>query len=631
MLEFVRKHSRSWIIKALLLLIAVVFTAWGGYSYNSRHETEIAKVGEHYITIAEHNNAISNMTEAYRRQFGGAFSDDLLRKLNIRQQALEALIEHYLVIKGASELGLTATTEEVQRRILEIPVFQDQGKFDMKRYEGFLRNQGMKPEQFEQEMAQQITSMKVQNFIRGRAVVTEDEIQLEHHFNNDQVKVAYILIDPKSLEGQVAVDDSALQEFHKKNQNRYMEPEKRQIAYVLLNTDDLAKDSAVSDTEIKAYYEDNLRQYEHEKEVRAQHILFKLKPDATPEEVEKVRAEAQKVQEEAKKDKDFSELARKYSQDEGSASKGGELGFFTAKKMQPSFSAAAFAMNPGDISDLVRTPFGFHIIKVEEVRPERTAPLEEVKGDIEKSLKYQKAKDVAYAKVRDLRDLSYARKDIGKAAQELKLQVTGPEWIQQAADQPDSGPFPPQVKAKIFELGQDDISDIIETPKGMAVAQLKSIQKPQPIPFEKVKDKVTNDYRAEQSEVLAQKKAAEILAQAKEKGSLAEVAKAQNLNLRQSESFSRQNPDKDLKLLQGDSLNKVFDLQESKPFPEAPLELGNRYVVCQLQGRTPAAQPTAEESATISAQLLRQKQAGLWEAWLSDMRKKTKIEFYKEI
>ncbi len=631
MLDFVRKHSRSWLIKALLLLIAVVFTAWGGYSYNSRHELEIAKVGEHYITIAEHNNAISNMTEAYRRQFGGAFSDDLLRKLNIRQQALQALIEHYLVIKGASELGLTATTEEVQRRILDIPVFQDQGKFDMKRYEGFLHNQRMTPEQFEQEMAQQITSMKVENFIRGRAVVTADEIQLEHHFNNDQVKVAYIVVDPKSLESQVAVDDSALQEFHKKNQNRYMEPEKRQIAYVLLNTDDLAKDVAVTDAEIKAYYDDNLRQYEHEKEVRAQHILFKLKPDATPEEVEKVRAEALKVQEEAKKGKDFSELAKKYSQDEGSASKGGELGFFTSKKMQPSFSAAAFAMNAGDISDLVRTPFGFHIIKVEEVRPERTAPLEEVKGDIEKSLKYEKAKDTAYAKVRDLRDLAYARKDIGKAAQELKLQVTGPEWIQQAPDQPDSGPFPPQVKAKIFELGQDDISDIIETPKGMAVAQLKSIQKPQPIPFEKVKDKVTSDYRTEQSEVLAQKKAAEILAQAKEKGSLAEIAKAQNLNLRQSESFSRQNPDKDLKLLQGENLNRVFGLQESKPFPEAPLELGNRYVVCQLQGKTPAAQPTPEESSTISAQLLRQKQAGLWEAWLTEMRKKTKIEFFKEV
>ena len=235
--------------------------------------------------------------------------------------------------------------------------------------------------------------------------------------------------------------------------------------------------------------------------------------------------------------------------------------------MEPTFSKAAFSLKPGEISDLVRTPFGFHIIKVEEVHQAGTTPFEEVKSDIEKKLKLQKAQDIAYNKVRDLRDLAYARKDIDRAAQEMKLTVTGPTWIELASDQPDSGPFPPQVKSKLFELGQGDVSDVLELPNGLAVVQLKSIKKSQPLPFESVKDKVEKDFRAEQAKVLAQKKASEVLSMAREKKSLAEVAKARDLNVRQSEFFSRDDPDKDLKLLRGQSLNSMFDLANPIHFP----------------------------------------------------------------
>jgi len=172
---------------------------------------------------------------------------------------------------------------------------------------------------------------------------------------------------------------------------------------------------------------------------------------------------------------------------------------------------------------------------------------------------------------------------------------------------------------------------MLELPKGFAVAQVKAIKRPQPIPFENVKDKVTNGFRAEQAKGLAQKQALEILAQAKEKKSLAEVAKARNINLRQSEFFSRQDPDKDLKLLRGPSLNSVFSLNGSNPFPETPIELGKRYIVCQFQGINPAGEPSSEERAEISGKILRQKEEELWKAWLAEVRKTTKIEQLQEI
>jgi peptidyl-prolyl cis-trans isomerase D len=410
-----------------------------------------------------------------------------------------------------------------------------------------------------------------------------------------------------------------------------MEPEKREISYVLFNTDEMSRGITISDSEAKSYYDDNITKYYHDQEVHARHILFRVKPDTPQAEVDKIKGDAQKVLDEAKKGKDFAELAKKDSQDEATANKGGDLGFFGTKQMEPAFSQAAFGLKPGEISDLVRTPYGFHIIKVEEIHPARTVPFEEVKDDIQKNLKLQKAQDQAYKRVRDLRDLAYARKDIDKAAQEMKLAVTGPIWIEMAADQPDSGPFPLQLKTKLFELGQGDVSDILEIPNGMAVAQLKAIKRSQPIPFETAKEKVTRDYRADQAKILAQKRASEILTIAKDKKSLADVAGEQKLTLRQSEFFSRQDPDKDLKLLRGESLSAVFDLQMSKPFPEAPAELGNRFLVYQLQAKNPAAAPTKVESTTISNKLLREKQATLWDAWLNDVRRNTKVERYQEV
>jgi peptidyl-prolyl cis-trans isomerase D len=631
MLDFVRTHAKSWVVKVFLWVIVIVFVGWGGYAYQTRHEADVARVGEHYISGTEYQTAYNNMVEGVRKQFGGALPDDLMRSLDIKQRALDSLIQHYLILKGANALGLVATTDEVRRRILAIPAFQKDGKFDSKHYESLLLQMRMTPDVFEQEMSEDITSMNVESFIKGRAVVTEDEILTDYHLNRDQIKVAYLVLDPKSFEDKVTVAETDLRTFYQNNQDRYMEPEKREIAYVVLNMEDLEKEIHPSEDEIKRYYDENAAKFAREKQVRAQHILFRVKPDAPEAEVEKIRTEAQKVLDEAKKGKDFAELAKKYSQDEGSAKKGGELGFFSAKQMEPAFSAAAFALKPGEISDIVRTPYGFHVIKSEEITEARTAPLEEVRGDIERDIKSQGAQDIAYKQARNLRDLAYARKDLDKAAQEMKMTVSNPVWIDKLEDQPDSGPFPGAIKEKLFQLSQGDISDMLELPNGFAVAQVKSIKRPQPIPFENVKDKVAHDFRVEQAKGLAQKRAAEILAQAREKNNLADVAKEQNISLKQSEFFSRQDPDKELKQLRGAGLNSIFSLQNSNLFPESPLDLGNSFMVCQFQEKKAAGQPSEEQKAEISGRLIRQKQRAIWDSWLTGIRKTTKIEMLKEI
>ena len=628
MLDFVRKHSKSWGVKVLLWLVIIVFVGWGGYLYQTRHEYDIARVGDHFISTSEYTTAYNNTVEEFRKQFGGKVPDELMRALNLKEQALQRLIQHYLIIRGAKDLGLTATNDEVRLKILEIPAFQSEGKFDAKRYEYVLRQMRMSPEIFEQQMSEDIASNKVLAFIRGRAVVTEDEILTDYHLNRDQIKVAYVVLDPGSFENNVSVTEPALQSFYNDNQNRYMEPERREIAYVVLNLEDLEKEIHPSENEINRYYEDNAARFQLEKQVRAQHILLRVKPDAPHAEVDNIRAQARKILDEARTGKDFAGLANKYSQDEATAKKGGELGFFTSKQTDKDFSAAAFAMEPGEISELVRTPHGFEIIKSEQKTESRTVPIEQVRDEIIKDIRSQSAQDIAFKQARNLRDLAYARKDIGKAALEMKMKVSGPVWITMSEDQP---VLPAPVKAKLFELGEGDVSDMLELPGGFAVAQVKSIKRPQPIPFANIKDKVTTDFRADQAKGLAQKTASEILAQAKTKGSLADVAGARNINLRQTEFFSMHDPDKDLSMLRGPSLNSLFGLQDSKPFPEAPLELVNKFIVCQFQGKNPAGEPSQEERAEMSGRIARQKETAIWKAWLTEMGKTTKVERLKEI
>lgn len=631
MLDFVRRHSRSWGIKLLLIALIIVFIGWGGYLYQTRHASDLAIVGDHYITQSEYQKEYENMVAAIRKQFGGAVPQKLMEALDIKKQALDALVRHYLVARGAAELGLQATPGEVRAAIVKIPAFQTDGRFDLRRYKAVLWQNRLMPEDFEKQVAEEITMSKAQAFITDQAVVTEEEIQASYNFDNDRIKLAYMVFDPLSFQDKVKVEDSALKAFYKKNQNKYMEPEKREIDYVVLNVKDLEKGIQPGESEIKQYYGDNAAEFTQEKQVRARSILLRIKPGASRAELNQANAQAEKILAEARKGKDFSTLAKKYSQDQASAKKGGELGFFSYKQKDPAFAKAAFDLKPGAISGIVRTPSGLNLIKVEEVKEAGTSPLNGVRDKIINELKLQGARDLAYKQAQNLRDLAYARQDIAKAALELKMQVSSPVWITQSEEQAQAGPFTKPITEKLFELGQGDISDMLEIPGGYAVAQVKSIKRPQPAPFEAVKAKVTNDFRMAEAKKLALKQAAAVLQKAKMEKSLATAGKADKIDFLQSGYFSRQDADKSLPLLKGANLDSVFDLQASKPFPERPLELGANYMICQLEGKKPAGAPSKEQKAQILRTILQQKRTAIWRTWLGELAKTTKIEFLRKI
>ncbi len=633
MLGLFRKHATSWLIKVAFFLIVIVFVFWGGYSYKMKEENKVAVVDDSYISVGEYDRAYSNLLEMYRRQLGGAFSDEMMKSLNLKKQALDMLVERYVLRRAAQQLGFVASDQEIQQRILEFPVFIQDGKFDQRRYTALLQQNRLTPEMFEHQIADEISVQKVESFVKRRASVTDDEIRGDFDSTFGRVKLAYALFDPKSYESQVKVDADRLMAYYQNHQDDYKEPEKRKLAYVLLKFADFGKSVAVTDEQVRRDYEDNLAKYHQEAEVKARHILFEVKEDAPEAEVGKVKAEAEKVLAEARKGADFGQLATKYSKDSGSAKQGGELGWFGKEKMVPPFSEAAFALKPGEISDLVRTQFGFHIIKVEDVRPEKTKSLEEVKSEIVAAIQDEKGRESALDKARALGDMAFAHKDLDRAAKAFDLTVTVPEGagFAQTDKLPGLEAAPPTVMGKLFTLQDKDVSDVMDVGSGYAVFQVLAIQPPEPKPFETVKDSVEKSYKTEEARVLAQAKATELLDAAKKSGSLEQAAKSAGAELKQTGAFSRRQPDKDLKF-RGDGLNAVLQLQLDHPFPDSPVqELSNRYVAVQLLSREPPDADFEKESPTIAKRILQQKENSLWQAWLTAEKEKAKVRIIKTL
>lgn len=632
MLDIFRRHATSWVIKVFFFLIVVVFIFWGGYSYREGGETEVARVDDQSISVAEYDRVYNQMLEMYRRQLGGGLSEELLRQFNLKQQAMDALVDQRVISRAARELGLTATEKEVQQRIMEFAAFQSDGKFDRQRYIALLQQNRMTPEVFEQQIGEEISKEKLEAFVKRQTVLTEEEIAADFRYAFQRIQLAYSTFDPKSFEGQVAVDPGKLEAYHREHQESYQEPEKRQFSYVRFKADEFAGQVSVPEEEMRQYYEENEGAYHQEQEVKARHILFSVKEDAPEPEVAKVRSEAEKVLAEVRKGSDFAALARKYSKDEATAKNGGDLGYFGRDRMVPAFSDAAFALKPGEISDLVRTPYGFHIIKVDEVRPESTKSFDEVRTVIEAELKREKARDLAFRKVTDFSDQVYAQQELDKAAKGFQREVVSPEtWVAQSDKFPGIEDAAPDFMEKVFALPQNGTSDVLEVPDGFVVVRVRAIQPARTLPLESVKDRVEKDYRVAEGRNLAYKSALELLESARKSGSLEEAAKSAGIEVKKSDWFSRKQPDKDLKL-RGDSLAQVFRLQTAQPFPEGPLtDAANRFIVCQLLGRQDPDADLSKERASISKRLLAQKQNLAWRTWLEERKRQSRVKVLKQL
>ena len=548
MLDRMRRH-KGWLkwSLALVVLTFVVFyipdfiTPTGAGAAPSE---VLANVEGEEITVRDFQRRYTAQLQAYRNAYGSQLSEQLLRQLGIEQQILQQMVDEEAMVAEAQRQGLRVSDVEVRERILAIPAFQENGRFiGEQRYRQMLQmnNPPLTTSDFEENLRRALLIEKLRNAVTGWMTVTDPEVAEEYRRRNEKVKLDVVPLTPDAFTSQVNVADADLNAYFEKNKEKYRIGEKRRIRYALVDVDQVRQQVSISDAELDAFYKQNIAQYSTPEQVAASHILLKIeeKDEAA------VRKQAEEIAKRAKGGEDFAALAKQFSEDESNNTTGGSLGEFGRGTMVPEFETAAFAMKSGEVSDPVKTSFGYHIIKIEKSQPASTRPLTEVRSEIEDQLKWQKAQQQAESVAKGLEAQMKTTADLDRLAKERGLNVQDSTAF--LRDEPIDGLGPaPEVAAQALQLADGAVSPALRVSRGWVFATVIGKEEPRVPQLTEVRDRVREDLTRERAAELAKTKAAEIATMLKGAGDFAAAAKKAGLEVKPTELITRGSPIPDL-------------------------------------------------------------------------------------
>ncbi len=623
MLHLMRKHAGSWLIKVVLGVIVVVFIFWGVGSYRAQRGSRVAVVNGEVIALEQYRDVYDKLMDQYRRQFGSSLDQKLLKTLGLKRQALDQLINRSLLLQKADQLGLHVTKEDLVRAIQKMAAFQHNGRFDPRRYQKILAVNRMTPEMFEESIKQDLIMEKMQGFILGSIKVSDLEALESFKWREQKVNLEYVVFKPSSYK-DVKVTPEEVQAYFSKHNNAYEIPPKVKVKYVRFGFKDLEPQIKVSEEEISQYFELNKNAYSTPKKVRARHILFKTAPDAKGEKLDEVRNKALKVLKEVRAGADFAKLAEKYSDDPGSKSKGGDLGFFEKDRMVKPFSEAAFAMKPGEISEPVQTPFGWHLIKVEEIQEAKEPVLAEVEGQIRSKLVKEGARTLAYDRAEEMYDASYAAGHIADVETTPEIEIIETEFFGRR-DRVKGIKEATKFAEVAFNLGDEDVNEPLELTDGYYILEVID-RKPAEIPeLRAVEEKVSNDLLGVKRDELARKDAEEFLKAIKKGNQFEAEAKNRKLDAKSTGFFKRFGSIPGIGS-EREIMDAAFSLSPSKALPESVIKGRQGYYVMRLKEQQEVDPKEFEaKKSEVKSGIISQKRQKLINEWFAQLRQKSEI------
>ena len=435
MFDFVHKNKR--IVQFILALMVLPFAFVGVDSYvrNMSSDTDVATVGGQSVTPQDFENALRSQQERMRQMLGKNYDPTMFDNPEVRQQVLDGLVNQRLFAASSQNLKLTAPDAVLQKTILEIPDFQDNGKFSAAKYDEVLKLNGLNRMGYEQRLRGDLAQQPIQDALSRSNLTSAAQVGLFQRLTEQAREIQVAAIDVNTFMPLAKVDDAQIKAEYDKSPDSYRAPEQAKIEYVMLNQAAFMASAVVTPEEIKAEYDKRIKEFSAPEERRASHILLSVEkdekgqPKTASKEAAKAEAEAiiKQVGTSAEK---FAELAKTKSKDPGSAAQGGDLGFFGRGQMVKPFEEAVYSMKPGEIRGPVESDFGYHIIRLTEVKPERTRPLEEVRAQLESELKQQKSAKLFAENAEKFQNRVYEQSDsYAKIAEELKLEVKKTDWL----------------------------------------------------------------------------------------------------------------------------------------------------------------------------------------------------------
>ena len=449
MFDAVRNNQR--IVQIFLGLITLPFAFWGVDSYvrNSGAGNDVASIGDSRVTVQQFDQALRERQDQMRQAMGASFKPEMINSPEARLSVLNSLIDQQLLMLESSKNRLVVTDGALRDVIGSIPSLQEDGKFSMEKYERALRAQGMSQPQFEAKLRQDLTLRQLMGTISDSAFVSQAQATTILNLQLEERQYSEFRIAPEQYADKVKVDADAVKKFYDQNQAQFEIPEQVKVEYVILSLDSMLSQISVSDAEIKARFEGHKDKYQQPEERRASHILIVAKTEG---EKAAAKAKAEEVLKEVRKTPaKFADLAKQSSQDPGSAKSGGDLGYFGRGMMVKAFEEAVFKQKEGEISDVLESEFGYHIIKLTGIKTAKVKSLDEVRADIVSELKREAATRKFAESAEAFNNTVYEQSDsLQPAAEKFKLKIQQSGWLKKNPDQREAAALGPLANEKIL-------------------------------------------------------------------------------------------------------------------------------------------------------------------------------------
>jgi peptidyl-prolyl cis-trans isomerase D len=628
MLSLMRKRAGSWMIKIILFAIVVVFSFWGVGSMRSHQVTQVAEVNGEAITRTQYLDAYNRLRDNYRRTYGDQLNESVMQMLRPGQQALNQLIDRILMLQEAGRLDLSVADDELAATIQKLPAFQNNGTFDHERYRRVLAQNNTSSEKFEHSYKEELLIDKLSSLILSGVTASEDEALAWYQFNNTEVSLDYVLFAPSRYQ-EINPDDGAMAAYFKENENQYRTDPQVKVRYLNFDPNAYKSEVSLSDDAVAKYYKDHPEEFSTESTIEARHILLKVDATADAKTVEERKKQAMDIYKLAKAGQDFAKLATQYSEGP-SKDKGGYLGTFDRKAMVKPFADKAFAMKAGEISEPVRTDFGWHLIKVEKVNAATSKRLEQVAPQIRDQLVAAKARDLAMEKAEQAYGSVFDGDDLTDLGKTFKVPVHTTEFFSAKGIQ-QKGIDDPQKFTKIaFGLQKMDISEIEMMGQGYYLMQVFDRREAQIPELSVVSEQVRADLINVRQGERAKADANTFLEKMKQGVSMAEAA-AQFKVAPASTGFFKRNGTIPEIGSESQIVQSAFQLSATSPLPDQALQGKQGWYVIQFKERKlPASGGFDKEKGVALKRLTDQKKRDTFQRWVADLKARSTVTINNE-
>ncbi|GFK94121.1 Peptidyl-prolyl cis-trans isomerase D [Fundidesulfovibrio magnetotacticus] len=621
MLDFLRQHSQSWVIKVIFGLIIAVFVFFGVYTFQAKQPGGgvLAYVGDTPILTKEFFEEYEGFVRQVQAQNPGMGKDDLER-LGFKRQVFSQMVLRQLLFNQAGVLGVNVSPAELQAEIARVPAFQnDQGKFDYDLYKEKLKSIGVNPEMFEAEQRRDLLLEKMMVYVTQPVYVAEPEIRALYNFSQEKAVLDYLAFPAKDFAAQVTVTPEQVKAAYEATREKYKRPAEVKIEYVEITPASLADPKAVTVEEVKAYYDANPDKFKHPEMVKANHLLVLLAPDAPEAQVKAAEKRLLDLAARLKKGEAFDKVLAVKGDP---AVNGDDLGWFPKGAMVPEFEQAAFALKKGDISGLVRTQFGLHVIQVMDKKAEGVTSLEEASDDIRRELAEDKAAETIGKTVDAMLEELIGGAAPSKLAQAKGLEAKTSEFFNRQRPPLDLNLSTESLNALFAQQAGKAVPQALAAGEGYVLAKVLEAKPENIPPLDEVADAVKADLVEQEALKLAEAKAKETAALLATPEGQAKVADQYKSAFSTTPPFPRSGPAQGL----GQStaiLEAAFTAKEPGWLP-GTYAVPGAFVIAKLKDR--AAPPDADwqrDKAKVMNQALSFQREQLLRAYLAYLNEKT--------